>query len=166
MRSFRVLALAVLALALPIGLVTAVYVTSANSLASPTSAARVPTGAIAEPSTPPRTEEEDDRGQRRRGSDRCAEPEHRGDPECRPPATTAAPDTPVQSGGDDNPSSNSGSSNSGSGSGSSSNSGSGSGSDSNSGSDSGSSSSSGSGADESDSSGQGRGRGRGRGGDD
>lgn len=97
-----VVLLVLLALAFPVGLAFAVYVTAEPSLAAQPVPAAITQRVIAEPS---RTTTEDDRTitDDRSGSDRCQEAEHRNDPEC-------------VSGGSDDDNSGSGSSNSGSGS--------------------------------------------------
>ena len=81
MRAARLFLVGLVGLSLPVGLALAVYLTSAGALASSEPLARVPTGTLAQPSTPPpaRTTTTDDGP---RGSDRCGEPEHRLDPEC------------------------------------------------------------------------------------
>lgn len=97
-----VVLLVLLALAFPVGLAFAVYVTAEPSLAAQPVPAAITQRVIAEPS---RTTTEDDgtTTDDRSGSDRCQEAEHRNDPEC-------------VSGGSDDDNSGSGSSNSGSGS--------------------------------------------------
>lgn len=97
-----VVLLVLLALAFPVGLAFAVYVTAEPSLAAQPVPAAITQRVIAEPS---RTTTEDDRTTTddRSGSDRCQEAEHRNDPEC-------------VSGGSDDDNSGSGSSNSCSGS--------------------------------------------------
>src|SRR5688572_22883760 len=98
-----VVLLVLLALAFPVGLAFAVYVTVEPSLAAQPVPAAITQRVIAEPS---RTTTEDDgrtTTDDRSGSDRCQEAEHRNDPEC-------------VSGGSDDDNSGSGSSNSGSGS--------------------------------------------------
>ena len=98
-----VVLLVLLALAFPVGLAFAVYVTAEPSLAAQPVPAAITQRVIAEPS---RTTTEDDgtTTDDRSGSDRCQEAEHRNDPEC------------VSGGSDDDNNSGSGSSNSGSGS--------------------------------------------------
>src|ERR671918_1703463 len=104
-----VVLLALLALAFPVGLVFAVYVTAEPSLAAQPVPAAITERAIAEPS---RTTTEDDRTTTdRSGSDHCLEAEHVNDPEC---VTGTGGSVNSGSGSDDN--SGSGSSNSGSGS--------------------------------------------------
>jgi hypothetical protein len=123
MRAGMVL-LAVLALAFPVGLMFAVYLTAEPSLAAQPVPAAITQRAIAEPS---RTTTEDDKRTTtdQGGSDRCLEAEHRNDPECLSGSESGSSGSGSDdSGSDDN--SGSGSSNSGSGS---SNSGSGSGDD-------------------------------------
>ena len=97
-----VVLLVLLALAFPVGLAFAVYVTAEPSLAAQPVPAAITQRVIAEPS---RTTTEDDgtTTDDRSGGDRCQEAEHRNDPEC-------------VSGGSDDDNSGSGSSNSGSGS--------------------------------------------------
>ena len=99
MRSARLLLLALVGLALPAGLALAVYATSANSLASPVSAARVPSVTLGQPTTPPATTQEraDDSG---RAAGRCDEPEHRSDPECGASGSTV-PASPPRTTSDD-----------------------------------------------------------------
>jgi hypothetical protein len=123
-----VVLLALLALAFPVGLVFAVYVTAEPSLAAQPVPAAITERVIAEPS---KTATEDDRTTTdRRGSDRCQEAEHRDDPECLS-GSSGSGSSGSGSSSDDNAgsgSSNSGSGSSNSGSGSS-NSGSGGGDD-------------------------------------
>jgi hypothetical protein len=100
--------LALLALAFPVGLVFAVYVTAEPSLAAQPVPAAITERAIAEPS---KTTTEDDRTTTdQSGSDRCQEAEHRNDPECLTGTSGSG------SSGSDEDNSGSGSSNSGSGS--------------------------------------------------
>jgi hypothetical protein len=102
--------LALLALAFPVGLVFAVYVTAEPSLAAQPVPAAITERAIAEPS---KTTTEDDRTTTdRSGSDRCQEAEHRNDPEC----LTGTSGSGSSGSGSDDDNSGSGSSNSGSGS--------------------------------------------------
>jgi hypothetical protein len=130
MRAGMVL-LALLALAFPVGLAFAVYVTAEPSLAAQPVPAAITQRAIAEPSRTT-TEEEKRTTTDRSGSDRCLEAEHRNDPECLSGGSgSGSSGSGDSSGSDDNSgsgSSNSGSGSSNSGSGSS-NSGSGSGDD-------------------------------------
>lgn len=108
-----VVLLALLALAFPVGLVFAVYVTAEPSLAAQPVPAAITERAIAQPS---RTTTEDERTTTdRSGSDRCLEPEHRLDPECISGSGSGTDDGDSSGSG----SSGSGSDNSGSGSGSS-----------------------------------------------
>src|SRR5918995_3621477 len=106
-----VVLLALLALAFPVGLVFAVYVTAEPSLAAQPVPAAITERAIAEPS---KTTTEDDRRTTtdRSGSDRCQEAEHRNDPEC----VTGTSGSSSSGSGSDHDNSGSGSSNSGSGS--------------------------------------------------
>jgi hypothetical protein len=107
-----VVLLALLALAFPVGLVFAVYVTAEPSLAAQPVPAAITERVIAEPS---KTTTEDDRTTTdRRGSDRCQEAEHRDDPECLSGRSGSGSSGSGSSSDDDN--SGSGSSNSGSGS--------------------------------------------------
>jgi hypothetical protein len=107
-----VVLLALLALAFPVGLVVAVYVTAEPSLAAQPVPAAITERVIAEPS---KTTTEDDRTTTdRRGSDRCQEAEHRDDPECLSGSSGSGSSGSGSSSDDDN--SGSGSSNSGSGS--------------------------------------------------
>ena len=78
MRRAAFLAAAIVGLGFPAGLGLAVYLASGSSLAPPAATARVPTGTIARPSTPPvtTTSTVDD------VSGNCDEAEHRFDPEC------------------------------------------------------------------------------------
>jgi hypothetical protein len=115
-----VVLLALLALAFPVGLVFAVYVTAEPSLAAQPVPAAITERVIAEPS---KTTTEDDRTTTdRRGSDRCQEAEHRNDPECLSGSSGSGSSGSGSSGSDDDnsgsgsSSSGSGSSNSGSGS--------------------------------------------------
>ncbi len=55
MRRLGLVSLAVLGLAFPAGLGLAVYIASGSTLVSPAATARVPTGTIGRPSTPPTT---------------------------------------------------------------------------------------------------------------
>jgi hypothetical protein len=83
MRRLALLTAAVVGLAFPAGLGLAVYLASGSTLAPPATA-RVPTGTIARPSTPPATTTstvEDVSGN-------CDEAEHRLDPECVGGTTT------------------------------------------------------------------------------
>lgn len=73
MRRPVLLAAAVVGLAFPAGLGLAVYAASGSTLAPPAATARVPTGTIARPSTPPPGVDV---------SGNCDEAEHRFDPEC------------------------------------------------------------------------------------
>ena len=100
-----------LALAFPVGLAFAVYVTAEPSLAAQPVPAAITQRVIAEPS---RTTTEDDRTTTddRSGSDRCQEAEHRNDPEC----VTGTGGSGSSGSGSDDDNSGSGSSNSGSGS--------------------------------------------------
>ena len=126
MPSMRALALAVIGLALPVGLALAAYASSAGSLAA-TPVVTPITGQLATPSKRPSptttstqgtstertttgTETED-----RSGSDRCQEAEHRDDPECIGGSDDDRDDNSGV-GGDDDDNSGSGSDNSGSGS--------------------------------------------------
>jgi hypothetical protein len=111
MRAGMVL-LALLALAFPVGLAFAVYVTAEPSLAAKPVPAAITQRVIAEPS---HTTTEERTTTDRRESDRCQEAEHRNDPECVSGSGSSG------SGSDDDLSgsvdnSGSGSSNSGSGS--------------------------------------------------
>jgi hypothetical protein len=126
-----VVLLALLALAFPVGLAFAVYVTAEPSLAAQPVPAAITQRVIAEPSHT--TTEDDERTTTdRRGSGRCLEAEHRNDPECVS-GTGGSGSSGAGSSGSDADNSGSGSSNSGSGSSDSgsgsSNSGSGSGND-------------------------------------
>ena len=103
-----VVLLALLALAFPVGLVLAVYVTAEPSLAAQPVPAAITERAIAEPSKT--TTEADRTTTDRSGSDRCQEAEHRNDPECLTGTGGSG------SSGSDDDNSGSGSSNSGSGS--------------------------------------------------
>ena len=106
-----VVLLALLALAFPVGLVLAVYVTAEPSLAAQPVPAAITERAIAEPS---KTTTKDDRTTTdRRGSDRCQEAEHRDDPQCLSGTTSGSGSS---GSGSDDDNSGSGSSNSGSGS--------------------------------------------------
>jgi hypothetical protein len=124
-----VVLLALLALAFPIGLAFAVYVTAEPSLAVAPVPAAITERAIAEPS--PRTTES--RGQTtttdRSGSDRCLEAEHRNDPECVSGGGSVSSGSGGSGSGDNSGSGSSGSGSSGSGSSGSGSSNSGSGSD-------------------------------------
>ena len=83
----RLLALLLVGLAFPAGLGLAVYVASGSTFVSPAATARVPTGTIGRPSTPPTVTTDEERTEAdRRG--RCDEEEHRNDPECVGEATT------------------------------------------------------------------------------
>jgi hypothetical protein len=84
MRRAAFLAAAIVGLGFPAGLGLAVYLASGSSLAPPAATARVPTGTIARPSTPPvtTTSTVDD------VSGNCDEAEHRFDPECIGGTTT------------------------------------------------------------------------------
>ena len=129
MRAGMVL-LALLALAFPVGLAFAVYVTAEPSLAAQPVPAAITQRAIAEPSRT--TTEEKRTTTDRSGSEHCLEAEHRNDPECLSGGSgSGSSGSDDSSSSDDNSgsgSSNSGSGSSNSGSGSS-NSGSGSGDD-------------------------------------
>ena len=108
-----VVLLALLALAFPVGLVVAVYVTAEPSLAAQPVPAAITERAIAEPS---RTTTEDDRTTNdRSGSDRCREAEHLNDPECLT-GTSGSGSSADDNSGSGSSNSGSGSSNSGSGS--------------------------------------------------
>ena len=87
----RLLALLLVGLAFPAGLGLAVYVASGSTFVSPAATARVPTGTIGRPSTPPVTTDEESTETDRRG--RCDEEEHRDDLECVDEATTSAETT-------------------------------------------------------------------------
>jgi hypothetical protein len=104
------------AVAFPIGLAFAVYVTAAPSLAATPVPAAITERAIAEPS--PRTTTTEQTTTDDRGSDRCLEPEHRLDPECVSGSGSDSDDGD-SSGSGSSGSDSSGSDNSGSGSGSS-----------------------------------------------
>lgn len=80
MPRLRLLALLLVGLAFPAGLGLAVYVASGSTFVSPAATARVATGTIGRPSTPPTVTDEERTATDRRG--RCDEAEHRGDPEC------------------------------------------------------------------------------------
>ena len=84
MRRVALLAAAIVGLGFPAGLGLAVYLASGSSLAPPAATARVPTGTIARPSTPPATTTStvDD------VSGNCDEAEHRFDPDCIGGTTT------------------------------------------------------------------------------
>jgi uncharacterized membrane protein YgcG len=107
-----VVVLVLLALAFPVGLAFAVYVTAEPSLAAQPVPAAITQRVIAEPS---RTTTEDDgrtTTDDRSGSDRCQEAEHRNDPEC----VSGGSDDGDDNSGSGSSNSGSGSSNSGSGS--------------------------------------------------
>lgn len=87
----RLLALLLVGLAFPTGLGLAVYVASGSTFVSPAATARVPTGTIGRPSTPPLTTDEERTETDREG--RCDEEEHRADPDCVSQATTNAETT-------------------------------------------------------------------------
>ena len=114
-----IVALVLVALAFPVGLALAVYLTAAPSLAAEPVPAAITQRAIAEPSSTS-TERRESRKQTttdRSGSDRCLEPEHRLDPECLSGSGSGSDDGDSSGSGSDN--SGPGSDNSGSGSGSS-----------------------------------------------
>jgi hypothetical protein len=116
-----VVLLALLALAFPVGLVFAVYVTAEPSLAAQPVPAAITERAIAEPSKKTTTEDDKRTTTDRRGSDRCQEAEHRNDPECLTGTGGSGSSGSSSGSGSDDPSgaddnSGSGSSNSGSGS--------------------------------------------------
>ena len=91
MSRLRLLALLLVGLAFPAGLGLAVYVASGSTFVSPAATARVPTGSIGRPSTPPVTTDEEHTDTDRRG--RCDEEEHRSEPECVGQATTTGETT-------------------------------------------------------------------------
>jgi hypothetical protein len=84
MRRLALLTAAIVGLGFPAGLGLAVYLASGSTLAPPAATARVPTGTIARPTTPPvtTTTTVDDM------SGNCDEAEHRFDPECVGGTTT------------------------------------------------------------------------------
>ena len=111
-----VLALVLVALAFPVGLALAVYLTAAPSWAAEPVPAAITQRAIAEPnSTKTERREPQQTTTDRSGSDRCLEPEHRLDPECISGSGSGSDDGDSSGSG----SSGSGSDNSGPGSGSS-----------------------------------------------
>lgn len=79
MRRLALLTAAIVGLGFPAGLGLAVYMASGSTLAPPAATARVPTGTIARPSTPPPPVDI---------SGNCDEAEHRLDPECVGVTTT------------------------------------------------------------------------------
>jgi hypothetical protein len=84
MRRLALLTAAIIGLGFPAGLGLAVYMASGSTLEPPAVRARVPTGTIARPSTPPPGIDI---------SGNCDEAEHRNDPECSGVTTTTGETT-------------------------------------------------------------------------
>lgn len=86
MRRLVLLALVLAGLVFPAGLGLAVYIAAGSSLVAPVATARVPTGTIGRPSTPPSVTTVEEAAKGRSG--RCDEVEHRSDPDCADDLTT------------------------------------------------------------------------------